>query len=505
MKPVFKSFVDEEELIAPKSGWQPIKQQTLIEDFNKDKKYSFKTLKEVLVESGLVEEKKEPVIEEKFDPILEAIKEVVEERLNTQPIFEEKIQETIVEQKTEVPIVEEKVEVVNEKSLIDKASEYIKRRVKIEEGDTFQQPLAPGIPNNLTDINKRVRYLEQWLSKVSMAGPGGGDANPHDHIEFLERGVRFTPTPRMMYWNNTEDVLNITQADGSTLQVGLENYIRVYNNTANTFINGTFVEFTGVDAQGAAPVFRSYINNANAQPLYSIGVLTTDVSSNSYGRATCLGLVRDLDTTGNAVGESWAVGDILWANPSYPGKFTKVKPTAPNVAISVAAVTTIGQTDGIILVRPTIWPRLFYGSFVSTQPQTAANTTSAFAVTLNKTEFASGFVIENNTRIKALNSGLYNIQFSIQFSSTNAASKDIYIFPKKNSVNIPDSSSVFTLAGNGTNLVTYLNYIVSLNANEYVEIFFGVSDVSAQISSPAVPAYSPNIPPVILTVTEVAL
>ena len=497
MKPVFKSFVDKEEITTPKSGWTPIQQQTTIEDFNKDKKYSFKTLKEVLVESGLVEEKKEPVVEEKLEPILELIKEAVEEKINLPSIVEEKIEEPIV--------VEKKVEIVNEKSLIDKASEYIKKRVKIEEGDSFQQPLAPNIPNNITDINKRVRYLEQWLAKVSMAGPGGGDANPHDHIEFLERGVRFTPTPRMMYWNNTEDVLNITQADGSTLQVGLENYIRVYNNTANTFANGTHIEFIGVDAEGDAPTFRAFVNNANAQPLYSVGVLTTDVLSNTHGRATVLGLVRDIDTTGNAVGEVWTAGDILWANPAYPGNFTKNKPTAPNVAMAIASVTNSGVTDGSILVRPTIFPRLFYGSFVSTQPQTAANTTSAFAVTLNKTEFSSGFVIENNTRIKALNSGLYNIQFSIQFSSTNAASKDIYIFPKKNGVNIPDSSSVFTLVGNGTHLVTYLNYIVSLNANEYVEIFFGVSDISAQIASPAVPVYSPNIPPVILTVTEVAL
>ena len=64
---------------------------------------------------------------------------------------------------------------------------------------------------------------------------------------------------------------------------------------------------------------------------------------------------------------------------------------------------------------------------------------------------------------------------------------------------------MFTITGNGTNLVPYLNYVVSLNANDYVEIFFGVSDTAAVIASPAVPAYSPNIPPVLLTVTEVAL
>lgn len=423
-----------------------------------------------------------------LDEVLSVLREEVEELVEVEEVFT----------KTKLQ--------PNSYSLAERAAELITKEAKLEEKATsFQQSNLSLVPEDLGAIRNKLKFLEQLIAKVYMAGPGGGDANPRDHIEFLERGVRFTPTPRMMYWNNTEDVVNITQADGSTLQVGLENYIRVFNNTANTFANGTHVEFIGVDQDKDAPTIRAFINNANAQPLYSVGVLTTDVLSNTHGRATVLGLVRDIDTTGNAVGEVWSSGDILWANPLYPGNFTKNKPTAPNVAIALASVTNSGVTDGSILVRPLIFPRLFYGSFVSTQPQTAANTTSAFAITLDKTEFASGFVIENNSRIKSLNSGLYNIQFSIQFSSTNASAKNIFIFPKKNGISIPDSSSVFTITGNGTNLVPYLNYVVSLNVNDYVEIFFGVSDIAAIISSPAVPAYSPNIPPVLLTVTEVAL
>ncbi len=477
------------------AGWQPIVQKIeqvkIVENFIAKPRAGMKSLIEVQTE--LQPSKKEPVNElvQSFAAQIEE-QEKIRVSETTKPIVE-----TITEAK-----IQAAPKPIKEETLIDKASAYIASQTKNE--DSYQQP-AVVTPANFSEVSRKLKFLEEWVSKISMAGPGGGDGNPFDKVEFMERGVRFTPTPRMMYWNNTEDCVNITQADGSTLQVGLENYIRVYNNTANTFSNGTFVEFIGVDAEGDAPTFRAFVNNANAQPLYSIGVLTTDVLSNTHGRATVLGLVRDIDTTGNAVGESWSYGDILWANPNYPGQFSKIKPTAPNIAISVASVIKVGVTDGTILVRPTVFPRLFYGSFVSTQPQTAANTTSAFAITLNRTEFASGFLIENNTRIKALNSGLYNIQVSIQFSSTNAAAKDIFIFPKKNGVNIPDSSSVFTITGNGTNLVPYVNYIVSLNANEYVELFFGVSDVAATIASPAVPAYSPNIPPVLLTVTEVAL
>lgn len=547
MKPVFKSFVDEEAIVTPKSGWTPIQQQTVIEDFNKDKKYSFKTLKEVLVESGFVE-KKEPEVQTIPEPILEVIKEVFVEKTEPQVLVE-----TIAEQKNEEPVVnEEKVEAVNEKSLIDKASDYIKRRVKIEEGDSFQQPIAPGIPNNLGDINKRVRYLEQWLAKVSMAGPGSGEVefrnlDDVDKASFADRDthkvLRYKPNanpafdsvyfdflsgdqgpitsmqydvtgytananvgPGLTYFDPERDTLEILHKDGAATYTGLDNYIRVTNNgSGNTIPRGSFVRFAGVDPSNLVPIVAPFVADANAIPFLSVGVTATELASNTRGRAIVLGEIEDIDTTGNSVGEIWTTGDLLWANPSIPGALTVVQPTAPNVAISVAAVLKSDPTEGRLLVRPTIQPRLYYGSFVSTQPQTAANTTSAFAITLNKTEFASGFVIENNSRIKALNAGLYNIQFSIQFTSTNAASKDIFIFPKKNGVSIPDSSTVFTITGNGTNLVPYLNYVISFNTNDYFELFFGVSDTAAQITSPAVPAYSPNIPPVILTVTQVAL
>ena len=415
-------------------------------------------------------------------------------------VLKEELHELVQAQTTEEPTIQE-----DPVSLADRAAEHITQKAKLEEKtESFQQPDPALVEKNLNAIQKKLKFLEQAISKIVAHGPGGGDGNPFDKVEFMERGVRFNPTPRMMYWNNTEDCVNIVQND-TTMRVGLDNYIRVYNHTGNTIEKGTFVQFAGVDLNEDSPLAAPFVNNANTQPLYSIGIVTSDMSNNSLGKASVLGLVKDIDTTGNTVGESWNVGDLLWANPSFPGKLTKVKPTAPNVAVSVAAVMEVGNTNGQILVRPTIWPRLFYGSFISTQSQVAANTTSAFAITLDRTEFASGFVLENNSRVKALNSGLYNFQFSIQFTSTNSAAKQIYIFPKKNGVSIPDSSTVYTITGNGVNIVPYLNYVISLNVNDYVEIYFGVSDVAAFIDSPVVPNYSPNIPPVILTVTEVAL
>ena len=390
-------------------------------------------------------------------------------------------------------------------SLADRAAELITKEVKLEEkANSFQQPDPTLVEKNFNAVQKKLKFLEQAISKIAAHGPGGGDANPFDRVEFMERGVRFEPTPRMMYWNNTEDVLNISQADGSTLQVGLENYIRVYNNTANTFANGTHIEFIGVDAEGDAPTFRAFVNNANAQPLYSVGVLTTDVLSNTHGRATVLGLVRDIDTTGNAVGEVWTAGDILWANPAYPGKLTKFKPTSPNVTLAVAATVVIDQTKGAILVRPTIWPRLRYGGFFSEQTQVAPSPNEDVKLLVSNALITSGFILSNNS-IVALESGLYKFQIRVQLTSSSASAKSIILWYKKNGVNL-ERSSIRQSVSDINGYASLTNFqLVSLAALDNVSVHFSVTDTNLTIATPPLFGNSASIGSVEIVITEAAL
>lgn len=71
------------------------------------------------------------------------------------------------------PIVVEEVrtEQATEPSLIDRAVKAIKPVVV--EADSFQQPSVP-IVNDLKGLKEKVKFLEQWLGKVSVAGPGSG-------------------------------------------------------------------------------------------------------------------------------------------------------------------------------------------------------------------------------------------------------------------------------------------------------------------------------------------
>ena len=493
MKNSFKNLVGKDSDLNTetrvKVEWEPIKLQTE-EPKPVIRKSGLKSLKESL---GIETKPKEEVQIEV--PVLDIPIDI--------PILNEVIEQKVEPKKEIVEEVFIQPEPVLPKSVIQKAAEYIAKEAKVNES-LYQNPNPPIVDKNFNEVTNKIKQLETWLGKIASHGPGGGDANPHDVIEFLDRGVRFTPTPRMMYWNNTEDCLNITQADGSTLQVGLENYIRVYNNTANTFANGTFVEFTGVDADGDAPTFRAYVNDANAQPLYSIGVLTTDVLSNTHGRATVLGLVRNIDTTGNAVGEVWSNGDILWANPSYPGNYTKVKPTAPNIAISVAAVTSVDETEGIILVRPTIWPRLRYGDFFSTTTQAASAPNQDTRLAISNTLISSGFTLSGNTVI-ALDSGLYKFQSRVQIVSSSSNSKSIVLWYKKNGVNVERSAVRQSISENG-GYRTITNFqVISLDAGDNVSVHFAVTDTSLTVAAPETFGGAANVPSIQLAVTEAAL
>lgn len=313
-------------------------------------------------------------------------------------------------------------------------------------------------------------------------------------------------------WNFMEDCLDVRHADGSTVQVGMKEYIQVRNQTGSLITNGTVVRFeSAFEDDEYLPTVLPHIADGTVPPLYTIGVATNDIPHNSTGRITVLGKVRELNTTGSSLGETWAVGDILYVHPTQAGKLTKIKPTAPNIVVSVAQVVRRHATLGILLVRPVIFPRLHYGVFSDrARSQTAALINTAYPVMYNTTEISSGHSITNNlsgnpTRIVAANSGLYNYQFSIQYVSSNASAKDVWIWSRKNGIDIPHSTTRVSVVGNGVYFAPSWNFVVSMNAGDYFELMWATSDTSVNIVAPTSTSFAPEISGVIITVTEAAL
>ena len=152
-----------------------------------------------------------------------------------------------------------------------------------------------------------------------------------------------------------------------------------------------------------------------------------------------------------------------------------------------------------------------YGAFQDGTDQTAANTTTAYAITFDTTDFNNGVTLSNSSRLNVSQAGIYNIQFSIQFKNSTNDTQDVDVWFKKNGTNIDNSNSRFGLparksSGDPSHLISAMNFFVSMETNDYIEIMWRPSDVGVSIehfatsSTPTRPA----IPSVIATVTFVS-
>ena len=152
-----------------------------------------------------------------------------------------------------------------------------------------------------------------------------------------------------------------------------------------------------------------------------------------------------------------------------------------------------------------------YGAFQDSTDQVAVSTTVAYPVTFNTTDFSNGVTVVSNSRITVANAGLYNLQFSIQLTNTTNSSHDVDIWFRVNGTNVPASNSRFGLAprkspGDPYHIIAALNYFVSLNATDYVEIMWRTNDVGVYIEHYPVSASPtrPAIPSAIATMTFVS-
>lgn len=426
-------------------------------------------------------------------------------------------------------------------TVIETISKEEKLKTVKENTNLFSEPNS-FLPE-VKSLQSKVKNLEDWVYKISVTGPGSGEVNfrwlddvnrntigntdqilrynpddkkfffgqlsgdqgPIRSLEFANTGAGITPNPGTLEWNDAKDCLNIYQNDDSTLQVGLENYIRVHNSTANTLVNGTLVQFAGVNGDNETPKCSPLLANSSFVPLYTIGVLTKDIPSGESGRATVLGEVRNLNTTGSAVGETWNVGDLLWASPTNPGDLTKAQPTAPNPVISIAAVLKVDANNGVLLVRPTIYPKLFYGSFYDITTQTANTINTPYALKYSNTQISSGFHVANTTQIVAEHAGLYNYQFSLQITSSTSSTADLWVWYRKNGNDVPHTATKISIASNKETEVAAWNFIESMQINEFFELMWATSDVAVSIAAAPETAFCPQVPSVILTVSQVNL
>jgi hypothetical protein len=183
---------------------------------------------------------------------------------------------------------------------------------------------------------------------------------------------------------------------------------------------------------------------------------------------------------------------------------TQTTETQPSGASESDIAVIQSQLQALALSPP---PKEFrsprYGSFYDTTTQTAAAINTAYAMTFNTTDLSVGVTVGSPTsRIYVDRPNVYNVQFSAQLDKTAGGVGLVWIWLRKNGVNVADSAGQIRIQGNNAEILAAWNYVIQLNAGDYIELMWEVDDTSVILLADPASAVHPSVPSVILTVTD---
>jgi WD40 repeat protein len=124
----------------------------------------------------------------------------------------------------------------------------------------------------------------------------------------------------------------------------------------------------------------------------------------------------------------------------------------------------------------------YYGSFYSTQTQTASANTPT-AMTLNVTDIANGVLVVSNSRITFTYGGVYNLQFSAQlhYFGGGGSGNTVNIWLRRNGADVPNTDTKVSVTSNNPYTVPAWNFVVPANAGEYYELIWSTDNASIHI------------------------
>ena len=145
-------------------------------------------------------------------------------------------------------------------------------------------------------------------------------------------------------WNDTDGTLDLGLKGGNvTLQLGQEQNVRIYNETAVGFVDMQVVRITG--SSGTRLTADLAQANSEATSASTLAIMTEPCASHGEGFATTFGLIRQVDTS------AFAEGATLYLSPTTPGGITTTRPTAPNHTVILGWCVRSHATVGVIYVN----------------------------------------------------------------------------------------------------------------------------------------------------------
>jgi len=168
------------------------------------------------------------------------------------------------------------------------------------------------------------------------------------------------------------------------------------------------------------------------------------------------------------------------------------------LANSVNLVT--GEFGGQFIEKPN-------GLFFSTTDQPIAVVNTAQVVSFENTYLSEAITINggSNSQITVTYSGIYNFQFVAQAASGSAASKNVYVWIRRDGTDINYSARHLVLQGSNDSTDIAWSFSIDLQAGSYIEMMWSSDDIDTRLDTETAVAPHPGEPSAVITVTFVSV
>ena len=151
-----------------------------------------------------------------------------------------------------------------------------------------------------------------------------------------------------------------------------------------------------------------------------------------------------------------------------------------------------------------------YGAWSDTNDQTGS-ISAGTVVTFNTQDVSDSITLVDSSKITVPETGIYNLQFSLQLKNTDNAQQDATVWLRVNGTDLGNSATQYTVparksAGIFGYNVAALTFLLDLTANDYVQLVWLPASTTVTIDanpSSLSPAY-PAIPSAIAIMVRVA-